>query len=164
MVKAVCCLFLGGTCFLTHASILVNGGFETGDFTDWAQSGWFIETTNPHSGVYDASTGCGGASCTTVGDPNSAYVYQDVTTTAGATYTLSFFYDSGQLATSGSELLVLWAIPAHRISRRLWISSTPTPQVLTLSMREASRRLPLRRDWSFWAGRIWIFTTWMACR
>jgi hypothetical protein len=89
----------------------VNGSFETGDFTGWTQSGFFIDTTNPYSGVYDASTGCSGASCTTVGDPNSAYIYQDMTTTVGTTYELSFFYDSGQDPTFGSELLVLWGDP-----------------------------------------------------
>jgi hypothetical protein len=94
-----------------HATTLFDGGFEAGDFTGWTQSGWFIDTTNPYAGVYDASTGCGGASCTTVGDPNSAYLYQDIATTIGASYTLSFFYDSGQLPTSGSELLVLWGDP-----------------------------------------------------
>jgi hypothetical protein len=97
---------------IAHASsILVNGGFETGDLTGWTESGWFIDTLNPNSGVYDASTGCSGASCTTIGDPNSAYLYQDVATIPGATYDLSFFYDSGQLPTFGSELLVLWGDP-----------------------------------------------------
>jgi hypothetical protein len=100
---------VGASC--TFGSAIVNGGFETGDFTGWTQSGWFIDTTNPNSGVYDASTGCSGASCTTVGDPNSAYVYQDVATTIGTTYDLSFFYDSGQDPTFGSELLVLWGDP-----------------------------------------------------
>jgi hypothetical protein len=95
-----------------HASsILVNGGFETGDFTGWTQSGWFIDTLNPNSGVYDAGTGCAGASCTSVGDPNAAYLYQEVATIPGTTYSLSFFYDSGQLPTLGSELLVLWGNP-----------------------------------------------------
>jgi hypothetical protein len=94
-----------------HANLIVNGGFETGDLTGWTQSGWLIDTLNPHSGVYDAATGCVGASCTTVGDPNAAYLYQDVATTIGASYALSFFYDSGQLATTASELLVLWGDP-----------------------------------------------------
>src|SRR5580704_14813185 len=94
-----------------RANLLFNPGFETGDFTGWTQSGWFIDTTNPNSGVYDASTGCSGSSCTTVGDPNSAYLFQDVATTLGTTYDLSFFYDAGQLPTLGSELLVLWGDP-----------------------------------------------------
>lgn len=97
-------------CFIpaAHADLIVNGGFETGDFTGWTQSGWFIEGTNPHSGVYDASTGCSGASCTTVGDLNSAYLYQNVATKRGTKYTLSLFYNSGQLPTAASELLLLW--------------------------------------------------------
>src|ERR1700733_9986980 len=95
-----------------HASsILVNDGFETGDFTGWTQSGWFIDTLNSNSGVYDASTGCSGASCTMVGNSNSAYLYQDVVTTPGTTYDMSFFYDAGQDPTFGSELLVLWGNP-----------------------------------------------------
>lgn len=94
-----------------HADLIVNGGFETGDFTGWTQSGFFIDTTNPDSGVYDASTGCSGASCATVGDPNSAFIYQDVATTVGTTYDLTFFYDSGQLPAFGSELLVLFGDP-----------------------------------------------------
>jgi len=96
---------------LVRADLITNGGFETGDFTGWTQSGWLIDTTNPNSGVYDASTGCSGAFCTTVGDPNSSYLYQDLATTVAAKYTLSFFYNSGQLATQGSELLVLWGDP-----------------------------------------------------
>jgi hypothetical protein len=108
MLRTVFCSLLCGSLFLAHADILVNSGFETGDFTGWTQSGWFIDTTHPNSGVYDASTGCGGASCTIVGDPNSAYLYQDISTVAGSKYSLLFSYNSGLLATSGSELLVLW--------------------------------------------------------
>jgi len=113
MAKTVSCLFLVGLFIpaIHAASILANGGFETGGFTAWTQSGWFIDTLNPNSGVYDASTGCSGVSCTTVGDSNSAYIYQDVATTVGTTYNLSFFYDAGQLPTFGSELLVLWGDP-----------------------------------------------------
>ncbi len=119
LAKAACAAVLlllfipaaGATPISDASLILVNGAFETGDFTGWTQSGWFIDTTNPQSGVYDASTGCAGASCTTVGDPNAAYVAQTVATTPGTSYTLSFFYDSGQLATTASELLVLWGNP-----------------------------------------------------
>jgi hypothetical protein len=47
-----------------------------------------------------------------VADPNAACLYQDVATTPGTTYTLSFFYDYGQLATTASELLVVWGDPS----------------------------------------------------
>lgn len=30
-------------------NLILNRGFETGDFSDWTQSGWFVHTTNPHS-------------------------------------------------------------------------------------------------------------------
>jgi hypothetical protein len=106
--KVILLIFLASQ---ARAGLIVNGDFESGDFTGWIQSGWFIDTTNPNSGVYDASTGCGSASCTTIGNPNSAYFYQDVATTPGATYNLSFFYNSGQTPTSASELLVLWGDP-----------------------------------------------------
>jgi hypothetical protein len=118
MLKIVCGVLLF-VFFLpaAHADLITNGGFETGDFTGWTQSGWLIDTTNPNSGVYDASTGCAGASCTTVGNANAAYLYEDVTTTVGTKYTLSFFYNSGQSATTASELLVLWAIRMRRAFR-----------------------------------------------
>jgi hypothetical protein len=96
--------------FVSHANAtpLFNTDFETGDFTGWTQAGWFIDTSLPNSGSYDASTGCSGAGCTMPGDPNAAYLYQDIATDFGANYTLSFFYNSGQLPTQGSELLVQW--------------------------------------------------------
>jgi RHS repeat-associated protein len=97
---------------LMASNITVNSGFETGDFTGWIASGWFIDTSTPNTGVYDASTGCGGAICTSPADPNAAYIYQDVTTVPGATYNLAFFYDSGDLPTQGTELLVQWGDPS----------------------------------------------------
>jgi hypothetical protein len=111
MHRTLPAMILFGFCSGVFGDTVFNGNFETGDFSGWTQSGWFIDTTNPNSGGYDAATGCEGASCTTVGDPNSAFLFLDVTTTIGTSYTLSFFYDSGQLATSGSELLVLWGDP-----------------------------------------------------
>jgi len=115
VVEKVFCRLLLSVFFAypaTGLTILVNGNFETGDFTGWTQSGWFIDTSLPNSGVYDTATGCPGASCTTVGDPNSAFLFQTVTTSIGTVYNLSFFYNSGASATSGSELLVLWGDPS----------------------------------------------------
>jgi hypothetical protein len=114
-VQKVSCSLLLFVFFACHArggNLFPNGDFETGDFTGWTQSGWFIDTSLPNSGVYDASTGCSGASCTIVGDPNSAFVYQTVATSVGTTYNLSFFYNSGQSPTLASELLVLWGDPS----------------------------------------------------
>ena len=103
-------LFSLASCLMA-ANLLINPGFETGDFTGWTPSGWFIDTSAPNSGTYDTATGCGGTSCTTPGDPDSAYFYQDILTIPGTIYALSFFYNSGDLATQGTELLVQWGDP-----------------------------------------------------
>ncbi len=80
-------------------SVVQNGGFETGDFTGWTQSGntdyTLVTSTSPfvHSGTYGAELG-----------PSSTlgYLSQTVTTFPGENYLLSFWlYNSG--AGSGSS-------------------------------------------------------------
>ena len=43
------------------ADLVVNGGFETGDFTGWTLNGHntlnFVSSENPHSGTYSAQAG-----------------------------------------------------------------------------------------------------------
>jgi hypothetical protein len=85
-----------------RANIVNNPDFETGDLTDWTFVGspltpWSVATTafgitKAQSGSDFADTQCGGADCITT--PNSA-IYQDLTTVAGQTYTLTFWYDIG---------------------------------------------------------------------
>lgn len=85
-----------------HAdNLVVNGGFETGNFSGWSQSGAFMSVTGgpghvgpyiggygPHSGDYYAALG-------TV--RGFGTLSQTLTTTPGQTYSLSFFLanDSG---------------------------------------------------------------------
>jgi hypothetical protein len=52
-----------------------------------------------------ASTGCVGSSCITGGPGQLADLFQDLTTVDGATYTLSFLYNSGSGATTELEAL-----------------------------------------------------------
>jgi hypothetical protein len=77
-------LLVGFAIFLASradaSSLVLNGGFETGDFTDWtAGSGILIDTVFPNSGTYDAE----------FGNPSGS-LSQSIATTSGASYTLSF--------------------------------------------------------------------------
>lgn len=91
-----------------HAtSIVNNGSFQTGDFTGW--------TANPNSsfpwqvegapGNFFADTGCVGQECITGTTSQQAYLYQDLTTTAGNSYTLGFTFSNEG---TPSELEVLF--------------------------------------------------------
>lgn len=79
-------LVLLGAAGPARADYLVNGGFETGSFSGWSQSGntnyTFVSSSAPNSGNYAAWLG-------PVGSPG--YLSQTVATTPGASYTLTFF-------------------------------------------------------------------------
>jgi hypothetical protein len=96
--------------------LIVNGGFETGDFTGWSTANggsgaWFVTSGNsapdsgeptvgPASGNYYAVTGQGG--------PGSHSLWQDFTVGAGQTVNVSFdmfdndFSDAGPLGGNGN--------------------------------------------------------------
>lgn len=90
------------------ANLVVNPGFETGDFSGWTvNDGWgFGWTVNdaigeqiPYDGAWFASNGCVGAQCigsSTGGDtsPDTSYLYQDIATVPGASYTVGFEFAS----------------------------------------------------------------------
>ena len=96
------------------SNIVLNPGFETDAFAPWVanpSSSFAWVTTGPsgfgHTGQFYASTGCVGAQCMTP-DPNpaGAWLYQDLATTPGATYNLSFWYTPESGFTN--DLAVLW--------------------------------------------------------
>src|SRR5579872_6551918 len=71
------------------ANVVANPGFESG-LTDWTGSAdWGSGNFAVHSGTLEAYTQCVGAPCIT--GPTS-FLYQDLATTAGQTYDLSFWY------------------------------------------------------------------------
>jgi PEP-CTERM motif len=88
------------TSVVSRASLLTNGGFETGDFSGWNSAGNFVNGYNvdvcqnqssfggttclSHSGQYAAALGPGP-------DGNGATLTQEVATTPGAVYTLTFY-------------------------------------------------------------------------
>jgi hypothetical protein len=73
-----------------RADLIVNGGFETGDFTGWnltGNQGFISITNNPsqvHGGQFAARFGA-------VGSPTTLSQSQTVTTVVGHTYTLDFW-------------------------------------------------------------------------
>jgi hypothetical protein len=81
------------------ADLVLNGGFETGDFTSWTQTGntGFTNVGGTFSGVPPH----GGSSQAHFGAVNSlGGIDQTLATTTGATYTLSFFlYNFGGMGT-----------------------------------------------------------------
>ena len=85
------------------SDLVVNGGFDTGDFTGWTQNGFAVVTA--YGGVtgingYYAETGCTQPGC---------YISQDVSTVAGQDYTLSLDFNPGQnVQFGGAYALVQW--------------------------------------------------------
>lgn len=72
--------------------LVVNGGFETGDFTGWTTQDsangthFFVDTDTPNSGSYDAHFGNAGGQLD--------YITQNLATTIGETYQLSFYLNN----------------------------------------------------------------------
>jgi hypothetical protein len=70
-------------------NIVTNPGFESG-LTGWTASpDWGSGNFAVHTGVLEAFTQCVGAPCI---DVPTSFLYQDLTTAAGETYDLSFWY------------------------------------------------------------------------
>ena len=85
----------------TPTNLVVNGGFETGNFTGWTIGPYQPEQTiispNSHSGQFAAALGPAG------GDGSLS---QDLTTTPGQHYTLDFWL--ANMSTSTDDFAVKW--------------------------------------------------------
>ncbi|PSB21285.1 PTPA-CTERM sorting domain-containing protein [Phormidesmis priestleyi ULC007] len=100
------CLSLGAMNPAQALNLVSNGGFETGDFSGWTQSG-----NTGFTGVDSASANSGnfGAFFGPIGTPG--FLSQTLATVAGQTYNLSYFLksDGGKpnsfAVSAGSEVL-----------------------------------------------------------
>jgi MYXO-CTERM domain-containing protein len=104
LIGVALALVVGGVGKAKATNLLVNGGFETGDFTGWTLGGvqdgnTFVSNSPnlPYSGNYAAQLGA-------VGGDNT--LSQTFNTVAGQTYDFQFFYlrDGGL----PSDLHVFW--------------------------------------------------------
>jgi uncharacterized repeat protein (TIGR03803 family) len=93
----------GPAIIAAYPSSILNGGFETGTFTNWTQSGitYSIVTTGSkyaHSGTYGAALETGGA---------QGFLVQTLATIPGANYLISFWLDSPS-ATTPNNFQMSW--------------------------------------------------------
>jgi hypothetical protein len=108
---------LGLCSFAMAQNIVQNPGFETGGFAPWLEQRWYLESGYAHTGLSDAETPCVGAACITPAPGGGAWLYQDLPTTPGATYTLTFWYFPGPSGGDNiAELQVLWGPTATQLT------------------------------------------------
>jgi hypothetical protein len=88
------------------SNLVVNGGFETGNFTGWTTilanpgSDFGVTTSFPHSGSYAADFGAMSG--------ENDYIYQNLPTTPGTTYDISFWLDASHGVTTTGQFVANW--------------------------------------------------------
>lgn len=97
----ICFTLLIGTSVPSHANIVPNHGFETGNFSSWnvvdPTLGTFVSSASGGSGDYFAAMGATG---------QLGSISQTLNTIAGTTYTLDYFLASD--GATPNEFKVVW--------------------------------------------------------
>ena len=131
----------GPVIFVLYPSSILNGGFETGTFTNWTATGSFAISTLAnyrHSGTY-------GAQLATFG--SSGYLSQTLSTTPGAVYSISFWFhnpvshtnNNFQVSWNGTVLLDMTNFPVIGWTNiQLTVTATAGVSVLQFGYRNDS--------------------------
>jgi hypothetical protein len=105
------CALLAGPAF-AQTNLIVNPGFETGDFTGWTVGGEdrpdhsFVSSPTHYPGWDEFLPHNGNSFAALGGVGSSVYLYQDFATTPGQTYTFSFHLGSD--GETPNEIQVYW--------------------------------------------------------
>jgi hypothetical protein len=101
LILVIAAVGLGFAASQADANLLINGGFETGDFSGWTRgsdtslSGVVgSPTATPHSGSFVAE----------FGERSPGSLSQTIATTPGTTYVVDLFLGRGPLIASGSVI------------------------------------------------------------
>jgi len=157
------------------ATLVANGGFETGDWTGWTLAGNFADFTGVLSASDVVHSGSYGALFGPMLDP--AYITQEIDTTSGQSYTVDFWLRSIGSG-SGVAFTALWnnvdQIAMGSPTSSDWIHYSYTA-VATGDISEIS--FSFRNDPTFWCfddvtvnsasvvpvpGAIWLFGSGLA--
>ena len=131
----------GPVIFVLYPSSILNGGFETGTFTNWTATGSFAISTLAnyrHSGTY-------GAQLATFG--SAGYLSQTLSTTPGAVYSISFWFhnpvshtnNNFQVSWNGTVLLDMTNFPVIGWTNiQMTVTATAGVSVLQFGYRNDS--------------------------
>jgi uncharacterized repeat protein (TIGR03803 family) len=131
----------GSAIVVVYPTSILNGGFETGTFTNWTGSGSLTISTDAnyrHSGTYGAKLASFGS---------EGYLSQTLSTTPGVVYTISFWFHNPvshtnndfQVSWNGTVLLDMTNFPVNAFTNiQLTVTASASVSVLQFGYRNDS--------------------------